>query len=383
MVGAGVIGLAVAYELLRRRRTVVVCERDAPGSGASRVAAGMLAPTSEADLADVALLRLAQESLRRYPGFVADLEALAGVPCQYRADGTLWVALGRDDDAELAHLEAVQRAKGLAPRRLSGAEVLAREPRLSSRVVSGLWVPEDHQVDPRSLVRALATAVGALGGTLLSRTRVDRIHAAEGHVRAVSVTGPDGPREIECGAAVLAAGVWTREVAAPGPSWPVRPVKGQIVRLAGPPLLDRVIRHPRVYLVPRRDGELVVGATMEEQGLDPDPTAGAVMELLRDAWQLLPGIYDLRVVELAVGFRPAVPDHLPLIGAAATGGLFLATGHFRHGILLAPATGHHLAELIGGGAAPPELAPFDPGRLGPAHPGAAPPRRAASGAGRS
>jgi glycine oxidase len=202
-------------------------------------------------------------------------------------------------------------------------------------------------------------------------------------VRAVSVTGPDGPREIECGAAVLAAGVWTREVAAPGPSWPVRPVKGQIVRLAGPPLLDRVIRHPRVYLVPRRDGELVVGATMEEQGLDPDPTAGAVMELLRDAWQLLPGIYDLRVVELAVGFRPAVPDHLPLIGAAATGGLFLATGHFRHGILLAPATGHHLAELIGGGAAPPELAPFDPGRLGPAHPGAAPPRRAASGAGRS
>ena len=150
---------------------------------------------------------------------------------------------------------------------------------------------------------------------------------------------------------------------APLPTLGLRPVKGQLVRLGGPELLRHVVRSPDVYLVPRRGGELLVGATMEEQGLDALPTAGAVLDLLREAWRILPGVYDLAVRELSVGFRPALRDHLPLIGAAATRGLYVATGHFRNGVLLAPATAHYLAEWIAEGVAPAALAPFGVERL--------------------
>jgi glycine oxidase len=152
-------------------------------------------------------------------------------------------------------------------------------------------------------------------------------------------------------------------VDAPLPPLGLRPVKGQLVRLAGGELVRHVVRSPDVYLVPRRGGELLVGATMEEQGLDARPMAGAVLGLLREAWRLLPGIYDLAVSELSVGFRPAVRDHLPVIGAAATRGLYVAAGHFRNGVLLAPATAHYLAEWIVGGSPPAALAPFGVERL--------------------
>ena len=178
-----------------------------------------------------------------------------------------------------------------------------------------------------------------------------------------------------CDVAVLAAGVWSGEVDAPLPPLGLRPVKGQLVRLGGPELLRHVVRSPDVYLVPRRGGELLVGATMEEQGLDALPTAGAVLDLLREAWRILPGLYDLAVTELSVGFRPAVRDHRPVIGATSTRGLYVATGHFRNGVLLAPATAHYLAEWIAKGAAPAALAPFGVERL-------AAPAVTASGAGR-
>jgi glycine oxidase len=168
---------------------------------------------------------------------------------------------------------------------------------------------------------------------------------------------------VACDVAVLAAGVWSGDVEAALPPLGLRPVKGQLVRLAGPELLRHVVRSPDAYLVPRRGGELLVGATMEEQGLDALPTAGAVLDLLREAWRILPGVYDLSVTELSVGFRPAVRDHRPVVGAAATHGLYVATGHFRNGVLLAPATAHHLAEWIVEGVPPPALAPFGVERL--------------------
>jgi glycine oxidase len=363
VIGGGVVGLTLAYELARRGREALVLDRDDVAGVATRAAAGMLAPTSEADLSERPLVDLELDSLRRYPAFVEDLERLTGMSCGYRREGTVWVALDRDQDADLERLFRMQRAKGLPARRLSAAETVAREPHLSGRVVAGLLAEGDHQVDPRALAGALRSAIARLGGRVVTGCRVGRIDHANGEVIAVSGAAGDRPIRVRCRIAVLAGGVWSEDVDAPLPPLGLRPVKGQLVRLTGAELIHHVVRSPDVYLVPRRGGELLVGATMEEQGLDTRPMAGAVLDLLREAWRLLPGVYDLAVSELSVGFRPALRDHLPVIGAAAVRGLYVATGHFRNGVLLAPATAHHMAEWIVSGIAPAALAPFGLERL--------------------
>jgi glycine oxidase len=364
VVGGGIVGLAVAYELARRGREVLLLDRNDLRGVATHAAAGMLAPTSEADLTDRPVVDLALDSLGRYPEFVAGIEALAGQSSGHRTEGTLWVALNRDQDGDLDRLSAMQRAKGLAARRLAPQEVLTREPHVSGRIVAGLLVQTDHQVDPRALSAALETAIGRLRGRVAAGHRVTRVEHAAGRVKGVSGLAPDAAFRVAADVVVLAAGIWSGDVEAPLPPLGLRPVKGQLLRLRGPELLTHVVRSPDVYLVPRHGGELLVGATMEEQGLDARPTAGAVLDLLREAWRLVPGVYDLSVSELSVGFRPAVRDHRPVIGATATRGLFVATGHFRDGVLLAPATAHYLAEWIAGGAAPAALAPFSVERLG-------------------
>ena len=361
--GGGVVGLSVAYELARRGRRVLVVDRDDLPGVATRAAAGMLAPTSEADFADPTLVELELDSLGRYPEFVAGIEDLTGQTCGYRTEGTLWVALNRDQEGDLERLAAMQRTKGLAAAWLSSREALAREPHLSGRVVAGLLIEGDHQIDPRPLAAALRTAIAALGGRLVTGCRVSRIDAEGGQALEVSGDVEGTAFRVACDVAVLAAGVWSGDVAAPLPPLGLRPVKGQLVRLGGAELLRHVVRSPDVYLVPRRGGELLLGATMEEQGLDALPTAGATLDLLREAWRILPGVYDLAVTELSVGFRPAVRDHRPVIGATSTPGLFVATGHFRNGVLLAPATAHYLAEWIAEGTAPAALAPFGVERL--------------------
>jgi glycine oxidase len=363
VVGGGVVGLSVAYELARRGRRVLVVDRDELPGIATRAAAGMLAPTSEADLADRTLVELELDSLRRYPGFIAGIETLTGRSCGHRRDGTLWVALNRDQEGDLERLATMQRAKGLAASWLSARDTLAREPHLSGRVVSGLLIDGDHQVDPRALAAALRTAIAALGGQVVTGCRATRIDDEAGRVRGVSGDVDGEAFRVACEVAVLAAGVWSGEVTAPLPPLGLRPVKGQLVRLAGPELVRHVVRSPDVYLVPRRGGELLLGATMEEQGLDALPTAGAILDLLREAWRILPGVYDLAVIELSVGFRPAVRDHRPVIGAAATRGLYVATGHFRNGVLLSPATAHYLAEWIAEGVPPLALESFGVERL--------------------
>ena len=193
--------------------------------------------------------------------------------------------------------------------------------------------------------------------------RATRIEEAAGQVVGVSGVGDEQAFSVRADVVVLAGGVWSEEVDAPVTALGLRPVKGQLVRLTGPEVVRHVVRSPDVYLVPRRGGELLVGATMEEQGLDASPTAGAVLDLLREAWRILPGVYDLAVTELSVGFRPATRDHLPVIGGTRTRGLYVATGHFRNGVLLAPATAHYLAEWIARGTAPAALAPFSVERL--------------------
>ncbi len=365
VIGGGAIGLALAYELSRAGRSVLVVEREWPGAGASAAAGGMLAPISEAEFEPPELIALGQDSLRRFPAFLAGVERLAQADCGYRDDGTLWVALEQDGLAELRRVEELLRGKALAVRPLDAAGVRALEPHVSGRALGGLEVSGDHQVDPRRLCRSLVLAAERLGCRVLVGAAVESVETERGRACGVAGKLEDGRLlRVDAPTVVVAAGAWSgRDISLPLPPLGLRPVKGQLVRLRGPRLLRRVLRTPEAYLVPRADGELLIGATMEEMGFERAATAGAIMDLLRSAWAALPGIYDLELVEVSVGLRSAVDDGLPVIGATAVGGLFLAFGHFRNGILLAPATGHYLARWIVEGREPAELGPFAPSRL--------------------
>jgi glycine oxidase len=366
VVGAGVPGLAVAWRARTRGLRVLVLERDAPGAGASSVAAGMLAPVSEADAGERELLQLGLESARRWPSFAAELHDVTGVDVGYRTTGTLLVARDRDE-AEALERELDLRARlGLRAERLRPSQARALEPALAPTVRLGLSVPDDHSADPRALVRALRGACDVAGVELRTGAEVAEVLHDGTRVRGVRLA--DGER-LAAGAVLIAAGAWSGGV--PGlpddARVPVRPVKGQTVRLRDPrfdpaqPLCERILRWDGGYLVPRADGRHVLGATVEERGFDTSMTALGVHELLRDGSELLPGLLELEVEELVAGLRPGTPDNAPVLGAShALAGLHYATGHHRNGILLAPVTADLVAgELAGegGGHA------FGPGRF--------------------
>lgn len=360
VIGGGVVGLSVAWELLEKGRSVLVLEGRRLGAGATQAAAGMLAPVSEAEVESAELLTLGRDSLERYPHFLDRLQGAAGVDCRHRTEGTLWVAVDRDEAEELAHLEETLLERGLPVRRLEAREIATREPHLSPRVRDGLYVEQDQQIDPRELVRALERAIVSAGGSIVEEARVSGI--VEQHGRVGGVRGKDSrgnPFELAAADVVLATGAWLgSDIDLPLVPPRVRPVKGQLLRLRGPALIDHVVRTPEIYLVPRIDGELLVGATVEEMGFDVHATAGAVLDLLRHAFDVLPAVYDLQLQEVSVGLRPATEDHLPRIGNSGIEGLWYAAGHYRGGVLLAPATAHYLAGWIEDGAMPGALAPF-------------------------
>jgi glycine oxidase len=226
-------------------------------------------------------------------------------------------------------------------------------------VTGALFLPNDWQVDPQATLVALERAVTALGGRVVTGASVTGFETAAGRIQSVAGTLDGAPFTVACETAVMALGAWSsRDVAWPAEPLGIRPVKGQLLHLRGPELIRHVVRTPHVYLVPRAGGQLVVGATMEEQGFDATPTAGAVMDLLWNARLALPGVYDLALADVRVGFRPATRDHLPRIGETSVPGLYAATGHFRHGVLLTPATAMLLADTLTGGGVSPLLEPF-------------------------
>ncbi|MGV9375037.1 glycine oxidase ThiO [Nonomuraea sp. NPDC003707] len=344
IVGGGVVGLSLAWRLAREGRPVTLVD-PAPASGASHAAAGMLAPVSEVTYTEVPLLRLGVASLRRWPAFAAELAADAGLAgpeaLDLRSEGTLDVAFGADDLAALDELAAYLEKLELPVRRLTGRECRRLEPMLAPSVRGGLLAVGDSWVDPRRVTAALLAALDRRGVQLV-RARVGELLRDGGRVTGVRLEpsgGDDRRAELRAERVILAAGAWSAGLA----EVPVRPVKGQIMRLRSPqPLLTRCVRGTvhgtPVYLVPRGDGELVVGATQEEMGFDTRVTAGGLYELLRDARELVPGITELEVSDVVAGLRPGTPDNLPLIGPSGTPGLALATGHHRGGVLLAPLT---------------------------------------------
>lgn len=362
VIGGGVIGLACAWRAATAGVRVTVID-EAPGRGASWAAAGMLAPVTEVHYGEEPLLALTLAANRRWPSFAAELEAETGHDIGYRTCGTLAVARDRDDLAALAALADYQLRLGLDVERLSSRACRSLEPGLAAGVRGGLLVAGDHQVDNRALVVALREAC-ARGGVTMVRERVEALRSGSGRVTGVRLAGG---QERAAGAVVLAAGAWSARIQGlPPQALPVRPVKGQLLHLRGAPgaLAGRTIRGLDVYVVPRTDGRVVVGATVEEQGFDVTVTAGAVRDLLHAAWELLPQVAELALVETVAGLRPATPDNAPLLGPVADlAGLVAATGHYRNGVLLAPVTADGIAELLRDGALPAALAPFSPDRF--------------------
>lgn len=371
IVGGGIIGLSLAYEAATVGRSVVVVERHLCGSGATPVAAGMLAPVSEAEPTLPELLEFGLDSCRLYPDFVARAEADSAMKCGYRTEGTLSIAVDRDQMEQLEHRAAAHEELGLKAERLSARDVLQLEPGLNARIVGGLRTEIDCQVDPRALSAALVAAARARGVVFANATELASVELGpSGAVCGVSLRSAEEPmgadtpdNRIETGNLVLCAGAWTRELIPELGALPLYPVKGQVIRLRGEIPISHVVTSPHVYLVPRSGDELVVGASIEEQGFDDRPTAGVTMDLLGQAWRILPSVYELEVAEINVGFRPALPDHMPAIGPIDLPGVFVATGHYRNGILLAPATAKYLLELMDTGEIPEAIARFSPGRF--------------------
>jgi glycine oxidase len=370
VVGGGIIGLVTAWRAAQRGLRVAVVDPE-PGGGAAQVAAGMLAAVTELHYGEQTLLGLNVESARRYPRFVAELEEASGQRVGYRACGTLAVALDADDRAHLRELHALQRRSGLESEWLAGRECRRLEPMLAPGVRGGLRVDGDHQVDPRRLAAALVTACER-AGVVFHRGWAERLSVVRD--RAAGAVLRDAG-ELTADQVVLAGGSLSGSLdGVPADVLPpVRPVKGQVLRLTVPPayapFLSRtvraVVRGSHVYLVPRENGELVVGATSEELGWDTTVTAGGVYELLRDAHELVPGITELPLTETRAGLRPGSPDNAPLLGPTALPGLHMATGHHRNGVLLTPVTGDVMAAVLVTGELPDEARPFTPRRFSP------------------
>lgn len=380
VVGGGVIGLAIAWRAAAAGSSVALVD-DARRERASWAAAGMLAPATEVHHGEEALLELGLRSAARYPGFVAELEAAAGMAVGYRPCGTLVVAADGDDHAVLEDLFDHQRRLGLDVTRLRARQCRELEPGLGTGVRGGILAAGDHQVDNRRLEEALRRAARRAQAELVTQ-RVASLELRGDRVDGVRLG--DGTRLV-ARTVVLAAGCWSGCVGGLPDDVvpPVRPLKGQILRLrtdARARLLDRcvrgLVRGAPVYLVPRADGELVVGATVEEQGFDTTVTAGAVHELLRAARALVPAVDEAALGECWAGLRPASPDNAPLLGPSPLDGLVIATGHGRNGILLAPATADGVAGLLASGRVADHLVAFRPDRSRSVLPPGAPARPA-------
>jgi glycine oxidase len=363
--GAGIIGLSIAWRLALRGLSVAVFERSAAGAGASLAATGMLAAAAEHEPGCHDLLALALESQRQWPQFCIALEQQSGVSIDFREDGTLVVALGRDEVERLRFRHDLHKRCGLATRWLGGTEVRALEPALRPSVAAGLHCADDHQVDPRLVMAALRSACLAAGVRLFERCAVTDVDIEGG--RACGLVTTQGA--CRAPTVVLTAGAWTTDVVPPGLKVPVRPLKGQSLALrttAETGTLAHIVWTEQIHMAPKSDGRLIVGATVEERGFDDAITAGGVYALLEGARRAFPAIEEMAIDAIWTGVRPSSIDDAPVLGVTPVPGLVLATGHHRNGYLLAPATAFAIEALIADGALPAVAQPFGLDRFAPA-----------------
>lgn len=365
IVGAGVVGLGIAWRLAQSGCTVDVYDRAEAGRGASWAAAGMLAAAVETEPGEERLLALTLESQRLWPAFAGELCAAAGMSLGYRDEGTLVVALTHDDAEHLHHSYEFQKGLRLELEWLSGADARRREPHLRPGIAAAVLSPRDHQVDNRLLARALAEAARRAGAVIHEHCAVRAIDLSG--TRACGVATDQGYDRADV--VVLAAGAWSRQIGGvPALQLPpVRPIKGQMLALrmdTKAPLVNHVIWLPRGgYLVPRLDGRLLIGATVEERGFDDAVTAGGLLALIEGAWRAVPAIEDLPLTETWVGFRPGSRDDAPILGPSGIDRLVIATGHHRNGILLTPLTAAVISAYVLTGQLPDAVRPFTPERF--------------------
>jgi glycine oxidase len=362
VIGAGIVGCAVAYELARRGASVQIVDDRPAGMGATQASAGVLAPYIEARV-DGPLLDLTVRSLDLFDKFVARVTSISGVTVNYRRTGTLDVALDQDRYRQLNATAGWLEGRGVAAQLCDGQAARAQEPHLSQDVVGGLLIPSQGFVAALELTRALGTAARRHGAQLIEHGRVKRISSAGADLIVETDRG-----SLTGNGAVIAAGSWSGQIEIRGVAArvPVRPVRGQLLQLAwtGPPL-KRVTWAERCYLVPWDDGTMLVGATVEDAGFEERTTTAGVRDLIEAAAEIAPHTWTAALVAARAGLRPATPDDLPVIGASAVvPNLMYATGHYRNGVLLSAITAQLVADAMLEGQIDPILAATSPQRFG-------------------
>ena len=343
ILGGGITALSTAWSLIEKGHTVELCYPKRIGN-ASSAAGGMLSPSCEADGCEPDLIQLSIDSCKAYPQWIKSIEQTSDLTCGYQEKGTLLVALHHDHNQELEHLVAFQQTHGLNQEWLTRKGLKTKSPNLT-RHIGGLWFPDDHFVNPRELCKSLRVALQRRGVLFIEGDCSLHFVSSTPNsaVESLQVDGIERAADIY----VLADGAWSMHHL---PTLPLRPVKGQFLILEpkehSEPLIEQVIRTPDVYIIPRENGQLYVGATMEEEGFDNRQTAGASLDLLYHAFQVLPGVYEMIVRESGHGFRPALRDNQPMIGPSTHSNLWLNIGHYRHGIMLAPAAAQLFTDAL-------------------------------------
>ena len=358
IVGGGVIGCAIAWRLAQARQHVALIERHEPGREASWAAGGMLAAQAEADQAD-AFLELALASRALYASFSEELLSATGINIEYRTEGTLYLALTNQDEAELEHRWQWQHAAGLNTKKLTRECTRKLEPQLNDKLRWALKFPDDHQVNARQLVTALIAAAQAAGVTFFSNTEAQQLLISGKQVQGVATS----KGELHATTTILAAGAWTSQLI---PIVPTEPVRGQMIALpmTAPPL-RHVVYSSCSYLVPRLAGFLIAGSTTEYAGFDKTTTEAGIASIVARSCEIAPSLAGKPLLETWAGLRPKNKlDDWPVIGRdACYDGLLYATGHYRNGILLTPITAQVVSELVLRGESSSNLSAFSPARF--------------------
>lgn len=353
IIGGGVNGMAIAHHLLKAGVTVRLFEQQKLGQAASWAAGGMLAASMEAEAGEAELVKLCLESQQLWPEFAADIAEESGVDIGYRREGTIQVAANRDEVRRLQHLFSLQQQLQLPVSWLLPQQIQQKEPALSARLQGALYCGDDHQVDNRQLLLALIALLQHSTILLHENTKIERLITEAGRVCGVAA----GNVEYRAAQVIVANGAWSKQLAGVSPTLlpPVRPVKGQmlLVQMPAHAMINHTIWGEGIYLIPRRDGRLLLGATVEEKGFDTSVTAGGMLTLLQHAFAVYPMLEDCVVLESWAGLRPGSRDDAPILGESSLPGLIFATGHHRNGILLAPITAWAITELVTQGKMPP------------------------------
>lgn len=357
VVGGGVVGTMLAWRLANEGRSVVVLERGEIGREASWAAGGILTPVHLADY-PAPLAALCDASAKLYPNLVRELRDYSTADIEYRVSGFLILERNEDEAKHTAGLEAFKRANGLPVERLTLDALRALQPGLAADVRGGLLLPDIAQVRNPRVAVALAEAARKKGVEIRLNSPVTGFLRVPGRVNGVRTAAGD----VYAGTTIIAAGSWSSEVLKPlGLTLAVKPIKGQILLTqAAPGLVGPVIEAADTYLIPRADGKILIGSTLEDVGFDKTVTLDALGSLASRAAAILPALAKLPLVTSWAGLRPSTPDRLPYIGKTGMEGLLVATGHFRNGILLAPITAQLISEILAGQAPSIDLKPFDP-----------------------